>query len=86
MDIFGEWTKYEQLSIEAANKVEVSPVLIMPNAILLYNFDFADRQIPYAVFDQLRNRHGIDVTSLSVSLTPNGNLYRAAMLLSGTGE
>ena len=86
VDIFGEWTKYEQLSIEAANNVEVSPVLIMPNAILLYNFAFDDRLIPYAVFDHLRTRHGIDVTSLSVSLTPNGNLYRAVVLLSGTGE
>ena len=86
VDLFGEWTKYEQLSAEAANKVELSPVLIVTNAILLYNFAFADRMIPYAVFDQLRSRHGIDVTSLSVSLTRNGNLYRAAVLLSGTGD
>ena len=86
VDIFGEWTRYEQLSIEGANNIEVSPVLIAPNAILLYNFDFADRLIPYDVFDHLRTRHAIDVTSLSVSLTAKGNLYRAAVLLSGTGE
>ena len=86
VDIFGEWTRYEQLSIEGAKNIEVSPVLIAPNAILLYNFDFADRLIPYDVFDHLRTRHGIDVTSLSVSLTAKGNLYRAAVLLSGTGE
>ena len=86
VDIFGEWTKYEDLSTEEANNVEVAPVLIDPSAVLLHNFAFALRVIPYAVFDQLRSRHGIDVTQLSVSLTRNGNLYRAAVLLSGTGE
>jgi len=84
VDLFGEWTKYEQLSNDAANKVDLSPVLIVGKAVLLYNFIFADRVIPYAVHDQLRNRHGIDVTALSVSLTHHGNLYRAAVLLSGS--
>ncbi len=84
VDIFGEWAKYEELSIEAAQDIELSPVLIMPRYILLYNFDFADHLIPYGVFNNLMSEHGIGVTQLSVSMTGSGNVYRASVLFSGT--
>ena len=85
LDLFGEWTSYGELSADRARGVDIPTVLIYPKAILIYNFELVDRKLPYSVLGDLRRTHGIDVTSLSCSLTANGNLYRAAVLLDGTG-
>ena len=84
VDMFGERAKYEELYIEAAQGMELPWVLIRSSAIILYKVDFGERLIPYAVFDHLRSWHQIDVLSPSVSLTGDGDIYRACVLLTGT--
>ena len=40
----------------------------------------ADSHIPFKAFDALRTDHGIDVSAISLSLTQQGNCYRAHVL------
>ena len=46
----------------------------------IFEFD-DDGYIPFAVFDILRYKHGVDVTAISMSQTHRGNMYRAHVLM-----
>ena len=43
---------------------------------MMINVDLDDAKIPYKVPDEIIDVHGIDVTGLEMSQTPNGTLYR----------
>ena len=82
VDIFGPWEPYENLSHQEASEY-VMPVVVCNRAdVLIANVEFEQGRIPFPVFDSLRLAHGIDTTSLSVSQTHYGNLYRAFVLMS----
>ena len=58
------------------------PQVIVNNDDILEIFDLdADGRIPFTILDDLRKKHGIDVTSLSMSQTHFGNIYRAHVLM-----
>ena len=57
-------------------------VLIRPGDMLINNIVLEQGgKIPFAAFDQLKHRFGIDVTALSVSATQNGGVYRSYVLM-----
>ena len=54
LDLFGKWRGLESVTLDEAINLEI--------------FDFDDEgYIPFAVFDMLRSKHGIDVTAISMS-------------------
>ena len=84
VDLFGTWTPADSRELsEHVGTTLPSPLLSM-SLILEFNVDMDSglvyHAIPYGVLDKLQNRHGIDLTGLSVSRTANGGLYRAYRL------
>ena len=60
----------------------IAPDCVVKQAeVLEINVDLVDGKIPYNVLDQIVDVHGIDVTGLQMSQTPNGTLYRTYRLL-----
>ena len=58
------------------------PHVIVNNDDILEIFDLdADGRIPFNILDDLRKKHAIDVTSLSMSQTNLGSIYRAHVLM-----
>ena len=81
MDIFGPWVQYDTHNLGAASSFTVPSVLVPHSDVLLLNVTLdADAQIPFSAFDALRTQHGIDVTSISMSSTHRGHVYRAHVL------
>ena len=81
LDIFGSWRPADSLTLADIVGTKLPEVLVSVSSILQYNFKLRDGdKIPYNILDNLRNAHGIDLTGLSISLTPEGNLYRAYCL------
>ena len=82
VDIFGPWEPYENLSHDEASGYAMPAVICTQADVLIANVELEQGRIPFPVFDSLRLAHGIDTTSLSVSQTHYGNLYRAFVLMS----
>ena len=82
VDIFGPWEPYENLSHDEASKYAMPMVVCYRADVLIANVELVQGRIPFPAFDSLRLAHGIDATSLSVSQTHYGNLYRAFVLMS----
>ena len=81
IDMFGPWEQYDELNLETAASASVPSVRVPRDDVLLMNVELdADSQIPFAAFDALRAKHGIDVSGVALSLTHRGNLYRAHAL------
>ena len=80
IDLFGEWVPFETLTVADAGLVNFPHIIVRNDNILeLFTCEGPGR-IPYAVLDKLRVEHGIDVTSISLSQTHLGGLYRAHVL------
>lgn len=82
VDIFGVWEPYETLSHQEASEYAMPVVICNRANVLIANVELLEGRIPFHVFDCLRLAHGIDTTSLSVSQTHYGNLYRQFVLMS----
>ena len=82
VDIFGAWQALATLTVDRAAEVNLPPVLVNRVNVLVINVQLdQDDRIPFSAFDQLRLKHGIDVTGLSTSMTHFGNIYRAYVLM-----
>ena len=79
-DLFGEWVPFDTLTISDARLVNFPDIVVRKNNILEVFTCHGPGSIPYTVLDKLRVEHGIDVTSISLSQTHLGGLYRAHVL------
>ena len=72
IDIFGPWRPLDahQLGDLGYHKT-----------VLLINVELEAGRIPFAAIDELRSKHGVDTTALSMSSTHYGNVYRAHVLM-----
>ena len=81
VDLFGKWVPFTNLDMGDAAATNL-PQVIVNNDDILEIFDLdADGRIPFNILDDLCNKHGIDITSLSMSQTHFGNIYRAHVLM-----
>ena len=84
LDVFGTWSSVDGLSVQASRTCRFPSPVVKVCDILECNFELSsDGAVPYDVFDALRLTHGIDTTSLSLSSTHKGNLYRNYVLHGG---
>jgi len=79
-DLFGEWVPFDTMTISDARLVNFPDIVVRKNNILEVFTCHGPGSIPYTVLDKLRVEHGIDVTSISLSQTHLGGLYRAHVL------
>lgn len=81
-DIFGLWQSADDQPVGDLMDWELPDSLVRPGQVLVWSFDLESSQIPFSVFDQLYNAHGVDCTGLSLSSTARGCQYRAHRLMS----
>lgn len=81
-DIFGSWYAFTTFAAVDLRDTHLPSILVRPGDILINNIVLEQGgKIPFAAFDQLKHRFGIDVTALSVSATQNGGVYRSYVLM-----
>ena len=84
IDIFGSWTPLRAMAVRDLRGAQLPDPEASLADVLDANFEMTENnELPYDTFDTLRLRHNLDVTALSVSQTPRGNLYRAYVLSRG---
>ena len=81
VDVFGPWKPLAQCTLDELDDTDMPCCLVSHDAVLEMNVELENGKIPFSAFDALRNKHGIDVTGLSTSLTQGGNLYRSHCLM-----
>ena len=85
LDVFGPWSPVDELAAGDLETCRLPEPIVHIQSVLEANFDLTEHQtLPYQVFDTLRNRHSIDLTGFSASMTRHGNLYRSYVLMRGT--
>ena len=85
IDVFGPWSPVDELAAGDLKTCRLPDPIVHIQSVLEANFDLTEQQtLPYHVFDTLRNRHSIDLTGFSASMTRHGNLYRSYVLMRGT--
>ena len=85
VDIFGPWKELEDLTMAEASGTCLPPPLVALEDVLEAHIEVnTERIISYKAFDALRERHGIDVTALTISMTRAGNAYRSFVLAGGS--
>ena len=81
VDLVGTCVPFTNLDMGDAAVTNL-PHVIVNNDDILEIFDLDDDgRIPFTIVDDLCKNHGIDVTSLSMSQTHFGNIYRAHVLM-----
>ena len=79
-DLFGPWDAADGLPL-----MELPPfpgATIQPQQVLEHNFDLEqDGSLPFSVFDELMDKHNIDVSGLTMSNTARGNQFRTHRLM-----
>ena len=84
IDVFGPWLPADEMTPGELSACTLPDHFLPVQSVLEANFDFTVEQtLPYEVFDALRNRHQIDATGFSLSMTRHGNLYRQYCLMRG---
>ena len=84
IDVFGPWSPVDELESGDLKTCCLPDPFVQIQSVLASNFDLTEEQcLPYHVFDTLRNRHSIDLTGFSASMTRHGNLYRSYVLMRG---
>ena len=84
IDIFGSWARLTDAPARDLHGAQLPDPEASLADVLDANFEMTENnELPYDTFDSLRVRHNLDVTALSVSQTPRGNLYRAYVLSRG---
>ena len=89
VDLFGPWRPMSTMAIPDLSGTTMPEPLISQGALLEVGFEFSEnKELPFKVFDALRMKHSIDLTSLTHSLTKRGNVYRRFAMLrcGGDGE
>lgn len=80
MDIFGPWFPADSLTL--ANLQALPPPLVKADDVLEWGFGLTeDKQIPFETLDVIMDKHGIDITGLTLSSTSRGNQYRMYRLM-----
>ena len=80
VDLFGKWKPFEQHTVAEAGTARLPPVLV-PVEDILEIAEVEDGKISFKTLDRLRLIHKVDSTGLSVSMTHEGNRYRAYVLM-----
>ena len=81
IDVSGAWRGLASVALRDAIDTALPGALVPVDKVFeIFGFD-DDVDIPYAVFDMLRSKHGIDVTAISMSQTHRGSMYRAHALV-----
>ena len=70
----------EEIPLAELTGTEMPPPLVRTSDVLQINVMLEDGKIPYKALDTLRQDNGIDVTSLTHSMTHGGNIYRSYVL------
>ena len=84
IDIFGSWKSLTDTQVKDLRGAQLPDPEASLADVLDANFEMTENnELPYDTFDTLRLRHNLDVTALSASQTPRGNLYRAYVLSKG---
>ena len=84
IDLFGEWVPIDSMTLPDLRGVSLPPVVVPIAKVMGPAFELdGSGRIPYKILDRMRLEYGIDSTALSVSMTPDGNLYRSYVLLRG---
>ena len=84
IDIFGSWVPLIDTPVRDLRGAQLPDPEASLADVLDANFEMTENnELPYDTFDTLRLRHNLDVTALSASQTPRGNLYRAYVLSRG---
>ena len=82
LDLFGPWRPLVRLTLAELRGTQMPETLVSQGAVLEMNVDLTvESELPFQTFDDLRQRHAIDTTALSFSLTKRGNVYRRYALL-----
>ena len=81
VDVFGPWKPLAQCTLDELHDTDTPCCLVSHDVVLEMNVELDNGKIPFSAFDALRNKHGIDVTGFTTSLTQGGNLYRAHCLM-----
>ena len=80
VDIFGTWQPMTAFTIADLKNTCMPETLVSQPAVLVMNFELDEGEIPFSVFNEIRNK-GIDITGLSCSSTTRGNVYRSSVLM-----
>ena len=80
VDIFGTWQPMTAFTIADLKGTCMPETLVSQTAVLVMNFELDEGEIPFSVFNGIRNK-GIDITGLSCSSTKRGNVYRSHVLM-----
>ena len=80
VDLFGQWKPLDEHTVAEAASARLPPVLV-PSEDILEIAELEDGKISFKTLDRLRLIHKLDMTSLSHSMTHEGNRYRAYVLL-----
>ena len=81
VDIFGKWLPMSSLPPSELTGTCMPETLVRQEDVLMINFELEDNQIPFATFNELHKKHGIDVTGFAYSMTSGGSLYRSHVLM-----
>ena len=74
-DIFAAWTPFAERQFGGSD-VMLPGVIVPQGNVLVGAVELEeDKYIPFACFDRLRADYAIDVSGLSLSRTPRGNMY-----------
>jgi hypothetical protein len=85
VDLFAVWKPVTSFKAADLAGCLLPQTMVSLAAVLIPSVVMEEGQIPFAVFDTLRNNHAIDLTALSVSQTQRGNVYRNYCLM-GAGS
>jgi hypothetical protein len=81
IDVFGSWVPLADTPVKDLRGAKLPDPEAKLVDVLDANFAMTEKnELPYDTFDTLRLKHELDVTALSTSQTPRGNLYRAHVL------
>lgn len=84
LDVFGTWHPVFNTVLHDLEHCRLPEPLVDLSNVLDCNFEWTeDGTLPFDVLDQLRNVYHIDVTGLTMSRTPHGNLYRQYVIFRG---
>lgn len=82
VDLFATWRPMAALTPSELTGCLLPETFVSQDAVLHAAFSMeGEGLIPFSVFDALRADHDIDVTSLTLSQTQRGNVYRNYVLM-----
>lgn len=82
IDIYGPWGPASSVAIADLQVLPLPPPLVQAADVLEWGFDLTeDKQIPFETLDMIMDKHGIDITGLTLSSTSRGNQYRMYRLM-----